>query len=319
LGKTILASTPGELECLRPAWDALYRAGDYTLFQSFRWNYLAARAFHTHTIRVVYRERQGSAALVPAAVEGGRLGLIGEALFDYRDVLSSGDPGVIRDAWGQLSHFGLGFWFQALRGGSHLRQWRALGFELQPFASAPQVRRAECSADEFTSRHTRVARLLRRMQRAGAELRRYSGSASALVRSIYQRKAQQSLASGESLFADPARVEFMIAVSAAHPAACEIFALESGASLIAALVCFRDGGTRRFYTINYDPRWSGYSPGTVLLFEVTRQSLAEGLDCDYMTGEQPHKLRFATSCEPLFRVCASSERLRQIVYANPAA
>jgi len=45
------------------------------------------------------------------------------------------------------------------------------------------------------------------------------------------------------------------------------------------------------------------------LFEATRLTLEEKLDCDYMTGEQPYKLRFATGSEPLYRIEPSAEKL----------
>jgi CelD/BcsL family acetyltransferase involved in cellulose biosynthesis len=70
---------------------------------------------------------------------------------------------------------------------------------------------------------------------------------------------------------------------------------------VAALVTFQDGKVRRFYTTWFDPQWSRHSPGVALLFEATRLSLAEGLTCDYMTGEQDYKLRLATGAVPLYR------------------
>ena len=72
---------------------------------------------------------------------------------------------------------------------------------------------------------------------------------------------------------------------------------------------FVDGGTRRFYTTWMDPAWSRHSPGIALLFEATRLTLEQGLDCDYMTGEQPYKLRFATGSEPLYKVEATAQQL----------
>jgi CelD/BcsL family acetyltransferase involved in cellulose biosynthesis len=67
-----------------------------------------------------------------------------------------------------------------------------------------------------------------------------------------------------------------------------------------------------------------YSPGVALLYEVTRASLAENLDCDYLTGEQEYKMRFATSVMPLYRVDVTAgelaESLRQRSFAiAPAA
>ena len=41
-----------------------------------------------------------------------------------------------------------------------------------------------------------------------------------------------------------------------------------------------------------------------MIFDVTRESLAEGLDVDFMTGEYPYKNRLATAMVPLFRVSA---------------
>jgi hypothetical protein len=78
---------------------------------------------------------------------------------------------------------------------------------------------------------------------------------------------------------------------------------------IAALVTFIDGPVRRFYTTWMDPAWSKHSPGVALLFEATRQTLEQGLDCDYMTGEQPYKLRFATGSEPLYKIDTGAEQL----------
>jgi CelD/BcsL family acetyltransferase involved in cellulose biosynthesis len=307
------------MESLRPAWDALYRTADYTIFQSFSWNHLAARAFPKNNLCIVYAEGQEGAALIPGVAEQGGLAFLGDAMFDYRDVLACGEPSALRQAWSQLAGLGLRFSLNGLRGVSRLPRWRMLGFEPQPFVSAPRARRADCTAEEFPARHVRSRRLLQRLISAGAELRRYSGAASALVRHIYERKAKQSLRSGENLFANSDRVDFMVALAALNPADCEIFTLESGACLVAALVCFRDSGVRRFYTIDYDRKWASYSPGVALVFEATRCSLAEGLDCDYMTGEQPHKMRFATSSEPLFRIEASCRDLHRIAKLPSAA
>lgn len=44
-------------------------------------------------------------------------------------------------------------------------------------------------------------------------------------------------------------------------------------------------------------------------FEITRESLADGLDCDYMTREQLYKMRLATNSVPLYRAQATAEEL----------
>lgn len=53
-------------------------------------------------------------------------------------------------------------------------------------------------------------------------------------------------------------------------------------------------------------------PGQLLLYEVAAQSLAEGLDCDFLTGEYPYKNRVATARVPLFTVEAAAAALPAI-------
>jgi CelD/BcsL family acetyltransferase involved in cellulose biosynthesis len=101
----------------------------------------------------------------------------------------------------------------------------------------------------------------------------------------------------------------MVQVCATVGSLCEIFTLETAGSLLAALVTFRDGNIRRFYTVHFEAEWAKYSPGMVLIHEVTRRSLAALMDCDYMTGEHAYKLRFATSVVPMYWVRASAAEL----------
>jgi CelD/BcsL family acetyltransferase involved in cellulose biosynthesis len=91
---------------------------------------------------------------------------------------------------------------------------------------------------------------------------------------------------------------------------CSVWSYENGnRDIAAALVTFRHDGRRHFYTIHHDPCWERFSPGQVLIFDVTRESLAEGLDVDFMTGEYPYKNRLATAVVPLFRVAATAGKM----------
>ena len=80
----------------------------------------------------------------------------------------------------------------------------------------------------------------------------------------------------------------------------------------AALVTFRDDAYRRFYTCWFDSEFYKLSPAMVLIHEITRQSLASGINCDYMTGEHPYKLRLATGSMPLYRLQATPEQLASL-------
>ena len=215
---------------------------------------------------------------------------------------------------------------------AHLNQAAALvegSAPVRPFCLAPQVTVREISAEAFEAEHSSSARVLRKLERQGVELKVYCGADAALITSIYRKKAAQFTGDEANLLCDPLRVSFM--VNACARASCEVFTLSSGGTLVAALVtfvdcpegagenndvagaphrpAFRRSGTRRFYTVYFDPAWAKFSPGHALIYEVTRRSLAAGMDCDFMTGEHPYKMRLATSTVPLYRVEASAEML----------
>jgi CelD/BcsL family acetyltransferase involved in cellulose biosynthesis len=305
-----VARSVAEIDRLRPAWEFLYRQADATLFQSFAWNRLAALRFAgREQPYVVLAESDSSLALIPAVITDDRLSLLGEALFDYRDVLFAGSDDALGAAWQRLGELCLPLAVTALRGEIARRRWDALG--PRRFVTAPQVPLKEITADAFSSAHSRVGRTLRRLADEGAALLQYDGNASGVITWIYRQKAAQFLGKPDNLFADYTRVEFIAAACQIDPAACDIFAYQANGRLVAALLTFRDRRVRRFYTIWFDPAWAKLSPGTALIYEITRRSLAAGLDCDYMTGEQPHKMRFATSLVPLFRIDAPAGALTQ--------
>jgi hypothetical protein len=232
-------------------------------------------------------------------------------LFDYRTFLHTGDDEVLRGALGVLAEFGRPLEIVALRESDR----SAVNDELQivPFAGAPGVSCAQISVETFAATHTRLARNLRRLERLGFELRSYDGANPQLLRSIYTDKAEQS---ESSLFHDPARIEFLVSAAGLMPDVFETFTLENCGQRAAVVVTLRDNGCRRFYTGWFAAEHQKHSPALALIYEITRQSLAEGLDCDYMTGEQPYKLRLATNLMALYRAQATPERLATVWKAS---
>jgi CelD/BcsL family acetyltransferase involved in cellulose biosynthesis len=309
--KTLLrievARSAAEMERLRPAWERLYSAERHTVFQSFGWNHLAARHFgEREAPLVVLAENDSGAALVPACVcVGERLSLLGEMLFDYRAVLHEGAPEVLDAALSYLSDFDLPLDLTAVRE-CDLAPFERLGPAL--FCNAPNVQRQNVTAEQFAAEHSRLGRFFRRLARQRVELQQFFGDQEQLVRWIYQKKAEQFEGSAVDIFTDPARIDFMVAAAGLNPGKFEIFTFTTAGKVIAALVTLRDAHVRRFYTVWFDQEWAQYSPGTVLVFAITQRSLAEGLDCDYMTGEQPHKVRLATGMTRLYRVSGSLKR-----------
>jgi CelD/BcsL family acetyltransferase involved in cellulose biosynthesis len=292
---------------IRLLWEELCANGRHTVFQNFELNLLAAARFaEREEPYVVCAESERGAAIVPAVLRqsDGSIRLLGEELFDYRTFLHSGDDEVLRTALATLGEVGRPLEIVAMRE----REIDGITDELDltPFAAAPGVSYAHVSAEQFAAGHSRLARNLRRMERSGFALRAYDGDNPHLLRSIYAAKAQQVEA---SLFHDSERIEFMVSAAGLMPGVFEIFTLENGSQVAAALVTLRDQGWRRFYTGWFDPEHEKHSPALALIFEITRQSLANGLDCDYMTGEQPYKMRLATNSVQLYRVRATAEKL----------
>lgn len=288
------------------------------MFQSYAWNQVAARVFRDREAPyAIYVDSDAGAALIPGAVKDGKLRMIGDSMFDYRDVLLEGDAGVLGSAWARAAELGLDFETGALRADGNISAWKR--FECSSYYGAPFVSHRQVNPASFTREHNRLGRWVRRFEREGVHLQCHSGENSALVRQIYQRKASQPAETGDSLFDDPLRVEFMVQVCAAVGPACEIFTYETAGTLAASLVTFRDGNVRRFYTIQFDPAWAKYSPGTVLIYEVTRRSLEASLDCDYMTGEHAYKMRFATSVTPMYWLQASRQMLSSLSHGQALA
>ncbi len=299
--------TAQEMAGLRSLWESLCEAGRTTIFQNFHWIQLAFSMFAGREEPwIVCAQASYGLAIVPAVMRhrDASVRLLGEELFDYRCFLHQGDEAVLAGALAELAALARSLEVVALR--SHDRKAVLDRLTLLPFSAAPQVRRADASAEEFSANHGRLGRNLRRLQRLGFEMKTYCGDSPRLLRIIYERKAAQD---PRSLFHDPLRVEFMIRAAQLHPSAFEVFTLERGPQVGAAVVTLRDGDIRRFYTGWFDPALEKFSPAITLIYEITRQSLASGLDCDYMTGEQAYKMRLATASVPLYRLQATPQQL----------
>jgi CelD/BcsL family acetyltransferase involved in cellulose biosynthesis len=232
-------------------------------------------------------------------------------------VLHWGDKEVLRQAWRELTSRGRALQVVAVQSTAADERWAHL--PVTPFALAPGVDLRATNEEAFRLAHSRLGRHLRRLQKHGVEFRISSGGDSELVRRIYDSKRMQVAAHGQTnIFLDPLRCKFMVAAAAMEADGCQVFALDRHGELVAGLVTFDDGDMRRFYTTYFNPAWSHYSPGQVLLYEATARSLAEGFSCDYMTGEYPYKLRLANTSRQLFRVDLSAEQLAKLGQGSPS-
>jgi CelD/BcsL family acetyltransferase involved in cellulose biosynthesis len=297
-----------ELDRLKARWAWLEKQCEGTLFQSFELNRQAARWFAAReTPQVIVAESDSGMAIIPAVRREREVGLIGETLFDYRDVLSAGDPGALELAWRELARAGVPLEVTALRGQTVRERWHSLG--PAEFCNAPTTRRGDITATDFVAAHRKAAKASRRLAREGLRLIRRESRLRAVSEWVYRRKAEWS-GQSENLFRDRLRQNVMLYIVCSGVAGCTVWSYEDrSGDVAAALVSFRHGHVRHFYTIHHDPRWERFSPGQVMIFDVTRESLAEGLDVDFMTGEYPYKNRLATAMVPLYRVAASVQQM----------
>jgi CelD/BcsL family acetyltransferase involved in cellulose biosynthesis len=295
-----IARTAGEVSQLEGEWKRLYRSGDYTLFQCFEWNLHASEILGRSIEPLVVAVRNAeSAVIIPAATDKmrGDLCFLGGELFDYRDLLCSGDPGLVAAGMRALDQAsgGLPLRVQAVRESSRVR---LRGFALRPFAGAPYLIHP-------APRHPKLDRSMRRLLKGGCEMRVSIGKNRGLARRIYDLKASADF---RSIFRDRLQRELASAMAESAGDACEIFTLEQEETIVAALVTYRDGKWRRFYTTYFDPHWAKLSPGISLLHHVSHLTLEAGLHCDYMTGEQPFKQRLANGGMPLYVVERTASR-----------
>jgi CelD/BcsL family acetyltransferase involved in cellulose biosynthesis len=308
--KVRIATTAQELLNLRPVWEELLPDSDCTVFQNFDLNLLAAKMFASREVpHVVCAMSDHGVAIIPAAIRlrDVVIRLLGEELFDYRTFLHAGDDEALCAAFAELARLRMPLEIVAMRKpvvpGMHV-------LTFTPFAGAPMVRCSDTNAEEFCDAHSRLPRNLRRLAALGYELHRYDGESPQLLRNIYRMKAEQD---PRSLFHDPERIEFIVNAALLQPDLFEIFTLQKGTELGAALVTLRDGVVRRLYTGWFDARLAKHSPSLTLIHHVTCETLSEGKDCDYMTGEQPYKLRLATASQELYRVQATARQLSQLL------
>jgi len=294
-----------ELGDLRRLWEDLYAADpEATMFQSYEWNQTAAEIFENRErLFVVAIENDRGAAIIPAVVNGEQIRLIGEELFDYRGVLASGDPEVVRSGFVALGVLDLPFAMTALR---RAPQGVWVDFEARFYAGAPI-----CRPGAPRDRHPRLQRRLERMVDGGCDLQAHSAPPPPLVAEVYEAKAN---AQSNCLFHDRLRIDAVNALTQVHGEGSELFLLRDRGQLVSGALTFFDRGVRRFYGTYSDrsSRWAKLSPGVALANHVTQSTLDAGSPVDLMTGEQPYKLRLASDVVPLYGMEATAARLRNL-------
>ena len=293
--------TSDEMLSIQPLWDRLCAADTHaTIFQSFAWNYALGQHLSDREQPYIIVTED---TIIPAALaDAETVTFLGENLVDYRSCITS-DPSSdsFFSSWHQLAKLNLPLCFTALRPEHHSIFDR---FSTNDFVGAPTL--AGESAEAFASKHNRMFSRLRKLERLGFHFMARDPADRELLNWLYRRKAE---ADSGGLFHDSARVACLLDIYSALPQATQVNTLERDGHVIAAAIAFHDRKWLRFYTNWFDPEWKHFSPGMVLLYEMTRRALADGLSCDYLTGEQPYKLRMSNGISYLRRLNATVQEL----------
>ena len=311
--RTSVLKTLGDFDRVRPLWERLAQTPRASMFQQFHWNRLAAEVFaEREEPHVIVAEDGPDAVILPLCIRRDRTAaLIGETLFDYRDLLSSGRRDLELAALSEAASLGLPLEITAINPAAQ-NHWSFLG--LRDFCNAPRVDLEVYSDKAFAEAHPRLLRHGRRMVRAGATRGRRTGNDRAFIRQLYDFKAPLE----GNLFADPLRRHFMEELCALEGDRCEVMTYETSDRLVGAMLSFRTPKVQNFYTVYYDPEWGTYSPGQVLMFEMCLDALSQGRNCDLLTGEYPYKNRLASSLRPLYRVQCTAEEFQGAVASQTA-
>ena len=74
-------------------------------------------------------------------------------------------------------------------------------------------------------------------------------------------------------------------------------------TVLAAIYVFLYRNTVYLYNSGYDPAYSRWSPGIVLLSLYIKKSIERGIDkIDFLRGNEPYKYGFGTKDYPLYRM-----------------
>ncbi len=286
-----------DLAGLEGVWRAATAAGSGSVFQEYAFARHWAKVFAPEAEIAVWTSRHAPLVL-PLAIRDGRLGLIGEGLFDYLDLIGGAAPEVERDA----AEAALGLGWRASRftgvpeGSRHDAFWRALAAEAHPYSAAP----VRAAGGSWGREHARTARrwaaakvALARAHGAGERLR--------LLAWLLDHKARELAARGQTNVLGRLEQAWLTAMVEQEPELAELWALRRDGETLAALLCWRGAQVRYAYTISYAPEAAALSPGVLALYGVLRHTMHEGRSFNFLTGEQEFKLRFATHREPLLR------------------
>jgi CelD/BcsL family acetyltransferase involved in cellulose biosynthesis len=316
-----LATDPGEVTALAPEWRALAeRRGNAFLTPEWllAWLRHCGRGWKPHVpvARTPDGIIRGLLPLVAAETNGGRELRVCPIGDRFHPVAAASDEeAVAREAAHALAPAGglrslllenvdaEGGWWRALAKASPT----PLATVERGEATLPFLELAGIGWDEYLAGRSRqlrsqLGRKLRSLRREHdvrfrrtLRLEEVPADLLTLFRLHDERWAQRPESSS---LADPdvRAFHFEFATAAFERDWLRLFVMEVDGAPIAALYGWSIGGRWSYYQAGFDPAWSRYSPGFLLLGETIRAAIEEGAsEYDLLRGDEAFKRRFATS------------------------
>lgn len=283
-------------------WRNAFEQAPGHFFQRFEPSLHWARIYAADASLRIWRH-PSEPALAAFTVRNGQLTMLGQGLFDYVDMVGTASPAAQRQLARQLLDWQEWRQFEATGVPADSRFtvfWEALQPEQEIYSAAPLL----LNPLRFQQEHGRAAHRWRQCLQAGWQLRQLwqHDERQALLHWILEQKEQALRAQGRCNVLDQAAVRWLQTMVTRAPEMTELWQLHRGAETIAGLLSWCSTPVRYAYTISYSGQAAAMSPGILLLYGVLCNSVAAGLRFDFLTGEQPFKLRFADARRRLLRL-----------------
>lgn len=294
----------------KPEWNELLeRSQANHVFLRSEWLLAAADAYGGDIVVLEVWTGQSLIAAAAFVVEGRVWRFLGKGPCDYLDIIVARDVSeaiarqaiarVVESAFDAGAHH-LMLTAMPLEGATALRL-RSAGLHATEFRTTPAPT-MHMSAAPAATRKKSLKRHTNKLARQGSlnfvTLTDAADIAPRLYDFFEQHVARWADTSTPSLFNDPTNREFYHALVArlAPSGSVRLMEVVLDDKVVAAHLGFVNGGRFTWYKPTYDPAYSKFSPGEVLLKRLIEDAVEEPVDeFDFTVGDEAFKLRFATS------------------------
>ncbi len=322
--RTEVVRTASRMVEVGPAWDALWRRGEQSVFQSHGWieawwNSRRANDMSRLCVGLCWAG-DDLVAVMPFATRWHRgvrvLEWAAKDCSDYCDALVDTD---VADGWRAL---GMIWAAVAASGGfditylSHVRPDAALckmldgqreGVRLKPghrAARSLQVHNDKPDGQAWfrglskkaRNNHTRGLRIVGETGPATVKVSEPGDAIDAVIERMIELKQDWLVSTGQSnqILSNDAMILRALVKELVRQGALRVFSIHCGDVLVAGSLNIVSGSRMEAFFAAYDPRFDRASPGTLVMVEYLMWAFDKGIaEVDFLCGEEEYKFKFA--------------------------